>query len=215
MEPLDPLYNSGMASVQPIRPLRPEPVEMHAHAMDNLRYIRNAMERAGSFTAVPGAGGVVMGCTALIAALLAAGQNHNLAWLAIWLVEALLAMTIGAMASAWKSRQAHMPLLSGPGRKFLLGFVPPLAVGALLSAALYQAGLAALLPGVWLLLYGAGVVTGGAASVKVVPVMGLCFMCLGAAALFASPAWGNWFLAAGFGGLHIAFGIVITVKYGG
>src|SRR5690242_9890242 len=125
-----------MASVHPIRPPRPEPVELHACAMDNLRYIRRAMERAGAFTAVPGLGGVAMGITAFGAALIAARQQKVWAWLAVWLAEAVVAMIIGALASARKSHRANMPLLSGPGKKFLLGFLPPLAVGALLTVAL-------------------------------------------------------------------------------
>ena len=80
---------------------------------------------------------------------------------------------------------------------------------------LYRANMAGAIPGMWLLLYGTGVVTGGAFSVRIVPVMGLCFMALGAVALFCPPAWGSAFLGAGFGGLHILFGIVIARKFGG
>ena len=188
---------------------------MHAHALDNLQYIRSAMERAGSFTAVPGVGGIALGCTALAVAVLARRMWNADSWLAVWLGEAVLACLIGVTAAARKSRTVNMPLLSGPGRKFLLGFAPPLLAGALLTLVLYRAGLLAALPGVWLLLYGAGVLCGGAASVKVVPLMGICFMALGAVALFAPAAWGNYFLAAGFGGFHILFGILIKVKYGG
>lgn len=187
---------------------------MDARAIDNLRYIRETMERAGSFTAVPGIGGMLIGLTALGAAVAAAGRGP-LGWLAIWLAEALLACAIGVAGAVLKSRRGRMPVLSGPARKFLSGFVPPLAVGAALTPALWSAGAGGLLPGSWLLLYGTGVVSGGAASVRVVPMMGLCFMLLGAAALFAPATWDNWILAAGFGGFHLLFGAVITVKYGG
>jgi hypothetical protein len=181
--------------------------------MDNLQYIRKTIERAGSFTAVPGWGGVAMGVTALGAAL-ASGALPDY-WLAAWLFEAALACGIGLAAARAKARRAGAALWAGPGKKFLMGLLPPVGAGAALTAALWQAGHPALLPGCWMLLYGAGIVTGGAASVRPVPVMGACFMALGAAALFAPPEWNNALLAAGFGWLHIGFGALIAVKYGG
>jgi len=186
-----------------------------ARAEDSLRYIRVAMERAGSFTAVPGRGGVAMGATALAAAWLAARASSETAWLAIWLAEAALAMAIGVLAIRRKASRAGIPLTSGPARKFALALLPALAAGALLTAALWRAGLAGLLPGVWLLLYGAAVLAAGAFSVPVVPLLGACFLLLGAAALFAPPSWGNGFLAAGFGGLQILFGLHIARRHGG
>ena len=188
---------------------------LHLHAMDNLRYIRETMERAAEFTAVPGLGGIAVGLTALGAAAVAAHTRSLGAWLAVWLLEGVLAGVIGLGATARKSRRVRTPMLSGPGRKFLLGLAPPLCAGGLLTLALLRAGFGDVLPGAWMLLYGIGMLTGGAASVRVVPLMGLCFMAAGAAALFAPPAWGNLMLAAGFGGIHIVFGTIITVKYGG
>ncbi|HTS29229.1 MAG TPA: hypothetical protein VMH81_25325 [Bryobacteraceae bacterium] len=194
---------------------RPEPVELHAHAMDNLRYIRQTMERAGSFTAVPGIGGMLMGSTALLAAWMADRAIGSEPWLAVWILEALVAFLIGIAATAVKSRRVKIPLLSGPGRKFVAGFAPAILAGAVLTIALYPAGHVALLPGTWLLLYGAAVVSGGGASVRVVPVMGACFMVAGTITLLLPQSAGNAALAAGFGGLHIVFGTIIAVKYGG
>jgi hypothetical protein len=208
-------YNRFVAFVRPIRPPRAEPFELHARAIDNLRYIRDTMERAASFTAVPGVGGILIGATAAGAAALAWQTENASVWLGIWVGEAVLACLIGVAGVARKSRKANLPLLSGPGRKFLLGFAPPLLAGALLTSVLYRAGLIALLPGVWLLLYGTGVLCGGGASVRVVPVMGVCFMAVGTVALFTPASWANAWLAAGFGGIHVLFGILITVKYGG
>ena len=193
---------------------RPQPVELHEHAMDDLRYIRRTIERAGSFTAVPGVGGVLRGCAALAAAGLAGRETSGVRWLSVWIGAAVVALLAGILASALKSRRARMPLLSGPGRKFVAGFAPAMLAGGLLTAVLFRAGMPAFLPGIWLLLYGAGVVSGGAASVRVVPLMGACFMAAGAAALLA-PAWSGVLLAAGFGGLHVVFGVVIAVRYGG
>ena len=198
-----------------VKPIRSEPVAMQDHAMDHLRYIRETMEGAASFTAVPGFGGIAMGATALFAALVAAGQPTTGRWLAVWLAEGALALAIGVFSLARKARSVQIPLLSRPGRKFALGLFPPMLAAALLTLVLYRAGLPALLPGVWLLMYGVGVVAGGAFSVRVVPAMGLCFVGLGAVALFSPIGWGNWLLAAGFGGLHTVFGIVIARRYGG
>src|SRR5215472_10435945 len=173
------------------------------------------MERSAPFTGVPGWGGVGMGVTALVAAWLAARQPTVGAWLITWLMEAALAIVIGAWAVSVKARAANLPVLSGAARKFALSLSPPFVAGVLLSAALYRTGHSTLLPGLWLLLYGAGVVTGGAFSVRIVPVMGMCLMAVGAMALFSPASWGNIFLAAGFGGLQIVFGIIIARRYGG
>ncbi|MDQ3389375.1 MAG: hypothetical protein M3483_07730, partial [Gemmatimonadota bacterium] len=132
-----------------------------------------------------------------------------------WWAEALFSLGIGGWSTVRKARSARMPLLSGPGRKFALSLTPPLVAGALLSAFLFGVGLEGALPGVWLLLFGTGVVTAGAFSVRLVPAMGICFMLLGAAALFAPVEWGDGFMAAGFGGIHIVFGILIARRHGG
>ena len=200
--------------VQSRRP-EPEPPALQSRAMDNLRFIRETMERAASFTAVPGWGGVAMGITALLAPFLASKQSTVEAWLGTWILAAIVALAIGACAVAQKAQAAKMPLLSGPGRKFALSFVPPLVVGGLLTLVLFRAGLTSALPGIWLLVYGTSVVTGGAFSVRVVPVMGVCFMILGTVALFGPETWSNTLLALGFGGLQIIFGIIIARRYGG
>ena len=194
---------------------RPEPVQMHARAMDNLRYIRGTMERAGSFTAVPGLGGVLMGSIALAAAWIAGPGMREPRWLTVWGGAAAAAMLIGIAAADLKSRRMKLPLLSGPGRKFIAGFAPAMLAGAVITLALFRSGATGFLPGTWLLLYGAAVVSGGGNSVRVVPLMGACFMLIGTAGLLLPSISGDVLLAAGFGGVHIVFGTVIAVKYGG
>jgi hypothetical protein len=204
-----------MAARPSLRDTSADAPALHARAMENLSFIRETMERATSFTAVPGWGGVAMGVTALAAAALAFRQETASRWLAVWVAEALLAFVIGSAALARKARASTGPVFSRPARRFLLSYVPPIAVGALLTLALHRAALDHALPGVWLLLYGTGVVTGGAFSIRIVPAMGLCFMALGALALFAPAAWGIWFMALGFGVLHIVFGLLIAWRHGG
>jgi hypothetical protein len=204
-----------MAAVRPIRPIAREPIGLHAQAMDNLRFIRSTMESAGSFTAVPGRGGVLMGATALVAAVFAHLSASPRAWLEVWMGEAVLALAIGLAFSWRKASRNSTPLLSKPFRRFVLALAPSVFAGALLTFSLYHEGVRNLIPAMWLLLYGAGVTSGGAFSVRVVPVMGLSFLALGSIAVMSPSAWADPLLAAGFGGLHILFGILIARRYGG
>ena len=193
----------------------PEPIALHDRAMENLRFIRETMERSQSFTAVSGGAGVVMGALALAAAWLARVQPTTERWMAIWLVTAALSFLVAVAGMALKSRAAGIPLRSGPGRKFVFGFAPPIVIGGFLTVALYLHGQPQLLPGTWLLLYGTAVVTGGAHSVRIVPLMGIGFILVGACALFAPISWGDTFMAAGFGVLHVAFGMLVATRHGG
>src|SRR6478672_9906405 len=198
-----------MPPMEPIRLVQPnqdQPPALHERAMDNLRYIRETMERATAFTGVSGWGEVAIGATALLASVIATRQPSPRMWLAVWVVEGTISLLIAGWSMDRKARAANMPLVSGPGRKAVFSLSPPIVAGGLLTIVLFRAGLINAIPGVWLLLYGTGVVTGGMFSVSVVPVMGVCFMLLGAAGLFTP---------AGFGGLHIIFGAIIARRYGG
>jgi len=203
--------------MEPSTPAQPtsEPVALGDRAMADLRFIRRTMERGPAFTAVPGWGGVAIGVTALVATVVAASRSSAEAWLVTWLVEAGLAAGIAVWAMRQKARRAELPLLSGTGRKFLFSFLPTTLAGALITFALLRAGDVSLIPGTWLMLHGVGVVAAGTFSVRVVPVMGFCFMAMGGVALLAAPGWGSPLLAGGFGGLHVAFGLHIAMKHGG
>ena len=194
------------------------PDAAHAQALEDLRYIRRTMEGAASFTALSGWGVVAIGVTALPAAYLAAGADRpdvHRFWMLVWLIEALIGVAIGVATTARKARRAQQPLFGRPGRRFALTFATPMAAGAILTIHLYYGGMAAVLPGLWLLLYGTAFATAGAFSVSTVPVMGLCFMLVGTAALAAPGSLGNVFMAAGFGALHVVFGTLIARKHGG
>ncbi|HJP92038.1 MAG TPA: hypothetical protein VJ875_08800 [Pyrinomonadaceae bacterium] len=188
---------------------------LHDRAIDNLRYIRETMERATPFTGISGRGEIAIGATALVASLIAAQQPTFKLWLAIWLAEGLISLLIAGWSMDRKARAVGMPLVSGPGRKAVFSLSPPIIAGGLLTIVLVRAGLTNGIPGMWLLLYGTGVITGGMFSVRAIPAMGLCFMALGAIALFSPAAFANWFMAVGFGGLHVLFGAIIVRKYGG
>ena len=189
--------------------------DLRARAEDDLRAIRLAMEGSARFTSVSGAGEMAVGASALLAAGVAAAQDSPAVWLAVWMVEAVVAAGISLVAAARKARRGGGTLWSLPARRFALSLAPPLAAGAALTPILYDAGLLDVLPGAWLLLYGAGVVTGGAFSVRIVPLTGAAFMLAGLAALllpdFGRDAW----MAAGFGGIHLVFGAALARSHGG
>jgi len=204
-----------MPCAGPVRSRRLRPAPLHAHAIEDLRFIRETMQNAASFTAVPGWGGVAMGAVAVAAALIGPTPSRATAWSINWLIAAMGAFAIGVAASFLKARRTGTPILAQQGRKFVLTLLPPLMAGAVISVALYAAGLCRLLPAIWLLLYGVGVISAGSFSVRVIPVMGLCFMVAGGAALLCPAAWANSVMAAGFGGLHVVFGTIIARRYGG
>lgn len=207
-----------MAKTQAIRKAElkaNQPINIGDRAIDNLKFIRETMERASSFTAVPGYGGIFMGVTAIAAAVIANFQPLIRDWLAVWLIEAVLAFAVGLFAMWQKSKIAKIPLNSAPAKKFAKSFLPPLVCGVVITLGLWRFGhFEAMIP-VWILLYGAAVVTGGSFSVRAVPIMGWCFIAVGAIAFFIPAGFGNWMMALSFGVLHIVFGIIIGRKFGG
>jgi hypothetical protein len=194
---------------------RAKPTSIAQHAEAHLQFIRRAMERSSTFTAVPGLGGVGMGLVGVAAAILAARQPSSDRWLLVWLLAAPIAVCVGGTAMWRKAARGGASIAGAVGRRFALGLAAPLVAGAAITYALWRAGDYAVMPPTWLLLYGAGVVTGGLFSVPVVRATGLCIMAVGLAALVTPREWGNGWLALGFGGLQMGFGLHIARRHGG
>jgi hypothetical protein len=184
-------------------------------AIENLQFIRRTLEVSGSFTAVPGWGLVTVGVTAIGAAIVASYQITSQHWVLTWIGEAVISAIIATWAMYAKAQRTGVSLLAAPGRRFALGLAPPLLAGAVLTPILYHHKAIVDIPGIWLLLYGTAVVTGGTYSIQVVPVMGACFMALGLAALLSPASWALAWMLAGFAGLHIVFGYFIARNHGG
>jgi len=195
-------------------PVEPPPA-LEERALDQLRYIRRAMEEAGSFTTVSGWAQVGIGTVGLAAAAIASRQTSPRAWMTVWIAAAAFGFGLSIAGMVHKARRLGVPAFAGPARRFVMTFCLPLIAGAGLTVAFDRAQLHTLLPGTWLLLFGVGVASGGAFSVRTVPVMGFCFMALGLIALFMPPAASAWIMALGFGALLIGFGIVIARRHGG
>ncbi len=194
---------------------RAEMTSFGQHAEENLQFIRRTMERSSTFTAVPGMGGAGMGAIGLAAAILAANQSSVERWLAVWLLAAPVALSVGVTAMWRKAARLGAPLAGAVGRRFAMSLAAPLIAGAALTWGAWRHDDWALMPAVWLLLYGAGLLAGGVFSVAAVRLLGAMFMALGIAALATPPSWGNVWLGMGFGGLQLAFGLHIARRHGG
>ena len=190
-------------------------LSLQGRAAADLRFIRHAMEQSTTFTAVPGMGGAAMASIGLAAAAVAALQPSPERWLAVWLAGAVMALVVGLVTMRRKAMRGGVPLAGASARRFALSLAAPLFAGAALTFGLWLHGAWALMPPAWLLLYGTGVLTGGAFSVAPMRPLGLIFMGLGVAALATPPSWGNVWLAVGFGALQLGFGIYIARKHGG
>jgi len=212
------------------RPLKLEPPTpppaLSDRALDNLRFIRETMEAAGTFTAVSGSGITLTGILALTATLIAGPDLGSPRWLLTWMLAAPVAFSASAYLTVRKTRASKATFTLALARKLALAFFPSLIAGAVLTAVAVRAEWFAALPGMWLMMYGAAVMAGGAMSVPVIPVMGAMFMAFGALALAAPLVFAAWpvelramvlngIMAAGFGGLHILFGSAISRRYGG
>ena len=190
-------------------------VALNERAIESLEFIRTTMARSAPFTAVSGAGGIAMGVLALVAAAFARSSSSNEQWLTVWVACAAVAVPVGFVLMRAKARRHDLALWSAAGRRFAQGFVPAIAAGAVLTLALVRAGAVDLVPAVWLLLYGAGVLAGSSSSVPVLAWLGALFMVLGSVSLFTPSEWRDLWLASGFGVLQIAFGAYIARNHGG
>lgn len=173
------------------------------------------MERSATFTAVPGVGGTIMGTVGVVAAGVASRQSTPDRWLITWLIAAVLAAAVALITMTRKASRAGVTLSGANARRFAVAIAAPCVAGAALTYALWATRSYSVMPSAWLLLYGAGVLTGGAFSVSPVRVTGVLFMLLGLVSVVTPPAWGNVWLAVGFGFLHIGSGFYIARHHGG
>lgn len=194
---------------------------MNRRAIDDLGFIRATMESSMLHTALPAWGGAAMGLTALCATPFALAAQSTGAWFGVWMIAAAVGTSIGALEMWRKARAEGVSLVTGPGSRFAKALAPALIAGALLTLTIRARGPAELLPGVWLLCYGAAVVAAGAHSVRTVRTMGLSIMLTGAVALLGlvfapEQRWlGDLCMAAGFGVMHVVFGLRIAREHRG
>ncbi|MEM7166744.1 MAG: hypothetical protein AAF581_14855 [Planctomycetota bacterium] len=202
------------AKIQPLHPPQPVAEPLQDHALDRLREIRETMALSTKFTSISGIGALGQGCLALLTSYWT-WQQVGRDWLLGWALCGGAALALGIGSTYVKARRTRQGLFGVAGRRFLKGLFPALLAGGFMSFVAYDRGYWDLLPGVWMLLYGIGVVAAGMHSARIVSMMGYSFLLLAVPTLMTPVEWSTLWMACGFGGLHVVFGIAIARRYGG
>jgi hypothetical protein len=188
------------------------PAAIESRALGTLAYIRASIESSSSLD-VPGMAGIVVGVIGLLAAIVVSLPRGAPHWLGIWLFAAAAALALGGALIARQIAQRGHARYWGPARKFLLCLCPALLAGGVLTLVLSSAGSVALIPGMWLLLYGCAVLSAStvttAGVARLVGIMGALFVALGSITFALPLATHAAMLGLGFGGVHIVFGLLI------
>jgi hypothetical protein len=184
-------------------------------AAEHLRFIRNTIEAAQTFTTIPGKGCIAMGLAATAAAVLEGIPPLAPHWLPIWLMAAVISCAVALFFMEQKARLQGLSLRRAVATRFFLTLAPAFVAGGILTVALTDTVGRETIAGIWLLLYGVGIAACGLFSIPVVLIAGFAFMGLGTVALAAPAAWAPWLLGAGFGGIHLVLGALIIRDHGG
>lgn len=194
---------------------RPTTESIGSGAAEHLRFIRNTIEAAQTFTTVPGKGCVAMGVAATTAAILEGIPALAPHWLPIWLTAAVISCAVALFFMEQKARIQGLSLRRTVATRFFLTLTPAFIAGGILTVALIDLVGRETIAGIWLLLYGVGIAACGLFSIPVVLIAGFAFMGLGTVTLAAPAAWAPWLLGTGFGGIHLILGGLIIKDHGG
>ena len=188
------------------------PIPIESRAIGTLDFIRASIEASTSM-AVPGMAGILMGIIGLLATVVTSIPQAAAYWLQIWLAAAATAFALGGALMAREAALSGHARYLGPVRKFLLCLCPALLAGAVLTFVLWRSSAQALIPGMWLLLYGCAVLSAStvtiARTMRLICIMGSLFVVLGLLAFASRPSLHMLILGMGFGALHTIFGILI------
>jgi hypothetical protein len=183
-------------------------VRIDSHAVATLRYIRASMDAAAS-VAVPGSAGIAMGSIGVLATVASSTPGLREYWLGVWLMAAAIGGGVGFALMTRPASLRGLSLTGTPLRKFALGLFPALLGGAVMTAVHWTGGNMHAIPGTWLLFYGCALISASVSATRMIALMGASFVLLGLVALLAPERAQMLLLGAGFGGLHVLFGVLI------
>ena len=205
-------------------------MEDQNHYREDIRAIREIMQRSTRFISLSGLSGIVAGLVALIAAFLAwridpdlfrsiplpavgtspASLGHLVALSIATLLIAISESFVFTLRSARKNREY---IWNVHFRQLLVQLAIPLLTGGVICLYLAFAGLINLVPPMMLIFYGLALIGASKYTLKDIFGLGVLEIGLGLTGLFL-PAYGLWLWATGFGLFHIVYGIRMYINYG-
>jgi hypothetical protein len=209
----------------PVREWEPEalPVE---EAQENLRVIRELMERSTKYSTFSGLSGVLAGLVSIAGCLVQhfyvltlPTQAQPAAFIVNWSIVVALAIGIDFMLTKRRAPLVGKTINSRLGRQMVTASIPALGFGALLTLAFVHKGLMHDVYPYWMLAYGCAVSAVGLFSQKEVQRLGWAFLAAGALTLLAQVfttipvaggSLGLIMIAVSFGGFHIVYGITMS-----
>jgi hypothetical protein len=198
--------------------------------LDDLKDIKDIMNRSSRFLSLSGLSGVFAGVFALGGAYLAYGTVYKsqdylgyrqadmstetlTTLLLIALATVALAVGVGILLTTREARKSNQKLWDAQTKRLMINLLIPLVTGGILCLMLLLTGYIGFVAPLTLIFYGLALVNASKYTLTEVRSLGLLEIGLGLLAVHFI-GYGLIFWAAGFGVLHIIYGIVMHIRYG-
>ncbi len=200
-------------------------------AAQELKVIRQLMERPVRYSTMSGLSGILAGLAAFGG--LAADWAISGAWqdkphtamkinVLVWAGVLAVAFAGTVICTRLRELRQNMPFWSGVKKRILLTILPPFVAGVGLTLIVvyrwhvgWEPNEWGLIPPIWMLFYGLALWQVGLLSPVEVRLLGAAFLACGLAAALWFQPHPYWSLGVTFGGFHIVYGLAVWVRHGG
>ena len=191
-------------------------------ARENLRVIRQTMERSTKYSTLSGISGVLVGLAGIAGVVAtwvlgpgAAIYHHPLRLASIWIVTLFTAIGIDLICNKRRAARVGKHIVSSLGAHIVLAALPAFFAAGILTYFFFQHHLLIYLWGVWMLCYGLAICAVGLFSVRPATYLGSAFVIAGAATLLMPAVpYHLIMMAVTFGGFHILYGVLMARRHG-
>ena len=202
-------------------------------SLEALNEIRSIMDRSARFISLSGWSGIWAGSTAMVGAAFAYKwlqeshfsltdklnegslnyfDNYTLKFIFLGLAVFVVALIGGLFFTYKKSKKLGQTLWNNASRQVLVQLFFPLFAGGVFSFVFISYGLGMFVAPACLSFYGLALISASRLTLSEIRYLGMLDVMLGCTNLFF-PGHGLYFWAAGFGVLHILYGIFMWNKY--